>query len=995
MKHITKKRIGRKHIISIALAASLVLFLTLSIILTHVLENGGEDKPQKEPPQIIEGEAIKNGMALAYPEIEGKPNLTFINVQNPPDPTDEEGGEFGFFYDKDEGCHILYYMDSDGNPVSYFPDIYYQDSSFNYSSIFATEAVSGVPVTLVDYLCHALQTPYFEERIPFETDAEKQKMLLSEFGLAEGKYTTISFSYLDADKKEIDRVIKIGEKSVTGTGYYFTVTDNGVERPYIYSSLSNYFEYALSNMTEFIKPLIVAPGLSANKGQEPYYTTGYYQWLNEIHDGSCKCDNSCECFGKCDKGNCTCGCIITEIPDDETRVIAYVDTVSSSISGGASAYKSTGIKPIEIDLVEYKRLLKKYVDAGALSSYEKASYERIINTLVGKSLGEGGFTVTLVSPKSIIDFSDKSSVRYEYVITSVEAIITDTADITSPGTSVGENNLITVTYTAKLGDKTLFDKPAHAVIDLTSLGLDSQTTDAIRASRIGESLNIAFSVDYTKENATKKSSKYVITEIIDIYDENDERISKVNERSKVGYRYEVWVDGVCIGSATYWLDLSAIEKGSEDVKIKNALLNLKVGKVNLEFDEHNAYYEYFLSFTSYEFDKIDYFITSETVSAFRFKNNSERDPYYGESMYETLMEDEHKLYGLNSGVCETLVKILGGSSEDSSTGTGAGLVGDEVVAVGLTPEVMRRYKLYAHTIYFELPRSILTKPVPEGETVDPNAPEDLIFSDELGFTLYISDVDPETNMRNIACDLYDVVTRVPAEDFAFLDYDFESFWARRNMIMVDVAYIDYIGVEFHTSDYVGNYKFDVIQNSQNNRVGISVSASGECTSNKFIEFINDPDYSKYVDYEGGASLKDLYKFESGIESSDLAYLETLGESSFRDVMHMLFYVTYVNLLSDEERAEAPSSDDLVMKMTLKLDPEQSKNASPHTYVYNFYRIDDRRVRVSLHMEDSDGDVRVSAVSDFYISTFAFKKIASGYISLLNAEMIDINEGYPD
>lgn len=992
MKHITKKRIGRRQMLSIALAASLVLFLTLSIILTHVLEKGGEDKPPKETPQIIEGEAIKNGMALAYPEIESKPDLTFINVQNP---TDEDGGEFGFFYDKDEGCHILYYMDSDGNPVSYFPDIYYQDSSFSYSSIFATETISGVPVTLVDYLCHALQTPYFEERIPFETDAEKQKLLLSEFGLSEGKYTTISFSYLDADKKEIDRVIKIGEKSVTGTGYYFTVTDNGVERPYIYSSISNYFEYALSNMTEFIKPLIVAPGLPSNKGQEPYYTTGYYQWLNEIHDGSCKCDSSCECFGKCDKGACTCGCIITEIPDDETRVIAYVDTVSSSISGGTSAYKNTGIKPIEIDLVEYKRLLKKYVDAGALSSYEKDSYERIINTLVGKALGEGGFAVTLVSPKSIIDFSDKSSVRYEYVITSVEAIITDTADITSQGTPVGENNLIKVTYTAKLGEKTLFDKPAHAVLDLASLGLDSHTVDAIRASEIGESLNIAFSVDYTKENATKKSSKYVITEIIDIYDENDERISKVNERSKVGYRYEVWVDGVCIGSATYWLDLSAIEKGSEDAKIKNALLNQKVGKINLEFDEHNAYYEYFLSFTSYEFDKIDYFITSETVSAFRFKNNSERDPYYGESMYETLMEDEHKLYGLNSGVCETLVKVLGGSSEDSTTGTGAGLVGDKVLAVGLTPEVMRDYKLYAHTIYFELPRSILTKPVPEGEKVDPNAPEDLIFDDELGFTLYISDVDPETNMRNIACDLYDVVTRVPAEDFAFLNYDFESFWARRNMIMVDVAYIDYVGVEFHMSDYVGNYKFDVIQNSQNNRVGISVSASGECTSNKFIEFINDPDYSKYVNYEGGASLKDLYKFESGVESTDLAYLETLGESSFRDVMHMLFYVTYVNLLSDEERAEAPSSDDLVMKMTLKIDPEQSKNASPHIYVYNFYRIDDRRVRVSLHMEDSDGDVRVSAVSDFYISTLAFKKMASGYISLLNAEMIDINEGYPD
>ena len=79
-------------------------------------------------------------------------------------------------------------------------------------------------------------------------------------------------------------------------------------------------------------------------------------------------------------------------------------------------------------------------------------------------------------------------------------------------------------------------------------------------------------------------------------------------------------------------------------------------------------------------------------------------------------------------------------------------------------------------------------------------------------------------------------------------------------------------------------------------------------------------------------------------------------------------------------------------MTLKLD----SNAAPKSqdlYVYKFYRIDDRRVRVSLHREDSDGDIRISAVSDFYISSFAFKKIASGFISLLNAEVIDINEGY--
>ena len=995
MKHIVKKRFQTKHIVALALAVSLVVFLILSIFLNKALGETDDDTTPKDPPEIIDGEAIQNGMALAYPEIETKAKITFINIKNT---SDENKGEFGFYYDKEEACHILYYLDSNGNVVPYFPEIYFQDSNFNYSTLFATTSLNGLSVTLVDFLCAALQTPYFEERIAFEENADAQEKLLSEFGLVDGEYTAVSFTYLDADGKEVNRIIKIGSKSVTGTGYYFTVIDNGVERPYIYSSLSNYMGYALSSMNEFVRPLLVAEGLSTDKGQAPYLTTGYYQWLNRIHNGKCECTAECACGGKCESNDaCTCGdgCTKTVITDDESRVVAFVDTISSAITNSGAAYDSTGYEAYEIDLGSYARLLKKYTSQdGFIPGYESRSYERIIKALLGKSLGDGGFAVSLLTPKSIIDFSDKSSVTYDYTIISVDAIITDGVDITEAGVAVDSHDLIKVTYTAKLGEKNLFSAPAQAVIDISCSGIDAATVAKIRAAKTGDSVDISFSVEYTKDNATKKSSKYIITEILDIYDSEDKQIKKVNETAKVGYRYEVWMDGVCVGSATYWLDLSAIEKGSEDAKIKSALLNKMVGTVNLEFDEHSAYYEYFLSFTSYDVKEISYFITSELVSAFKFQNSSERDPYYGESLYENLMEDEHKLYGLNSGVCETLVKILGGVSDETSTGTAAGLSGDEVVAIGLTPEVLEKYGLYAHTIYFELPRGILIKATNEEES-DPEALDDYIFNAELGFTLYISEVDYETNTRYIASSLYDVVTRVPAEDFVFLKYDFETFWARRNLILMDVNHIDYLSIEFHTSDYKGNYKFDVRQNASQNEIGVSVTASGECTTNKFIEFINDPDYAKHVDINGGTSLKNLYKYESGIESTNLSYMDTLGASSFRDVMHMLYYVTYVNLMTDEERAEAPSEDELVFKMVLKVDPESAKKVSPYEYVYEFYRVDDRRVRVSLYQRDLNGKTQVSPVSDFYISTFAYKKITSGFISLLNAELIDMNVGYKD
>ena len=71
---------------------------------------------------------------------------------------------------------------------------------------------------------------------------------------------------------------------------------------------------------------------------------------------------------------------------------------------------------------------------------------------------------------------------------------------------------------------------------------------------------------------------------------------------------------------------------------------------------------------------------------------------------------------------------------------------------------------------------------------------------------------------------------------------------------------------------------------------------------------------------------------------------------------------------DEIREQEPDPDDLIMKMTLNLN-ERSPYASPHTYVFGFYRIDDRRVRVSIHQEDINGNAVTESVADFYISTF--------------------------
>jgi hypothetical protein len=69
-------------------------------------------------------------------------------------------------------------------------------------------------------------------------------------------------------------------------------------------------------------------------------------------------------------------------------------------------------------------------------------------------------------------------------------------------------------------------------------------------------------------------------------------------------------------------------------------------------------------------------------------------------------------------------------------------------------------------------------------------------------------------------------------------------------------------------------------------------------------------------------------------------------------------------------------------------------SSAYPYVYEFYRIDDRRVMVSVYRLGTDG-VHINEVSDFFISIFAFKKMVRNFVNLLNGAEINVDSGYGD
>ena len=78
----------------------------------------------------------------------------------------------------------------------------------------------------------------------------------------------------------------------------------------------------------------------------------------------------------------------------------------------------------------------------------------------------------------------------------------------------------------------------------------------------------------------------------------------------------------------------------------------------------------------------------------------------------------------------------------------------------------------------------------------------------------------------------------------------------------------------------------------------------------------------------------------------------------------------------------------MMKMSVQLDRQA------YSYTYDFHRVDDRRIMVTLYRTDAEGNRVSEAVSDFYISTFAFKKIVRAFFDVLNLKTVDNEVGYP-
>ncbi len=973
MKYI-KKKVNQFHL-AIILSCIFALLVGTGVVLGLTLFKDEPNTPAQKP-EVLEGESVHYNSTVAYPVIEetDMQSITVENTVKGEGNNPDQKNYFKFERPKPGEAMSIYYSLNHGDAdekieyIEYLPEIFDKEN-IDYSSLYAIELNDGYKgIYKLSYLSNALEVAYFRERIVLSNDAEKREKELHAYGLAEGEYAKVTFEYLEY-KDENDKVgtlkthtIKIGEQNISGNGYYFMVDD----RNYVYTSTSNHYDYALAGFESFVKSNLVIEGLEIDNGYGPFLTTNFTQWVNQMHEN------------------------IGDKVVDGSKVIVYSDVITPinlpDESYGATGVIGDGYLPSEYSQIELD-----------LSEMTGDSYERLHRMLVGKKIGsyeQAPLLITLPTRTgvfNIVEFDKNGKADYVYEICKIESILTNDGELCDTGRVVGENNLIKVTYNLKINGKKIGSK-YHGVIDISEDFVNSAESQ-IRASAIGElTTPISIEVNYSKNNSVNIQGKKVMTEIVSILSpDGKDPLRRVTKNCVVAYKYKVIVDGVVteenkVGN----IDFSKVDFTDDSKNLsEKALFAMIEGKTRgkfkddkMVFETQTYYFQFVYEFLAYSIKSIDYFVTKEMVVSFRFQNYSERDPYYGGSLYENLIDDERKLYGLNASACENIVQMLGGVSGDSESNTANGLAGTETVAVGITPEIMYDKGLYAHTIYFELPRLITIK---DGST-DENQVDDYDYYGKIGFNLYISPEQPD-NTRFIASDLYDVVAKIDGENFKFLDYEFTDFWARRDMFMMNIKVIDEVDVKLDMSDVYGLYSFEIRHNVENNfdkvEVKVTPDPSVECSDSELLDYMNGKNATQ-VDL--GNFYNSIYE---GDPIADDFKPDTIGAGLFKEWIRMIYYTGYTGALSESEKQELEVS---TSKALLTLSFKASSNANK--YVYEFYRISDRKIAVKLY-QLSPSNVKTDTVSDFYISTFAFQKIVRNFLGILNGEIINTDTGYED
>ncbi len=993
---VVKKKM-KKPLIVVILAAILAVFTVAAILLDTFLLIDPPDNTTKKDPPVVDtsiGESTYLNSAVAYPRTdEAHISSLFISGDN----------RYGFKREEDDGPFIFSYQAADGKIYRYDPPIHNADPNFEYEDVYATEQGDGYgTIKKLTYLTTAFGTLYFDEKMEISKDEDERKKELNAFGFGEKDdpiIVQITYSVHDTEKKDSDHSnekevtysVKVGSKLPTNSGYYYMVgvvdkDGNTDYRPYIYTTYTTYIDYAFISFTDYINPLLIAKGLPSDNAFEPYLTTDYQQYKNTVF----KYDDKTDYYPTIPFLNDT----------DGINVIVNADTITPNtdkVKADGDVLKG-GLKIEKDGTVTFN--LGKYS--------EVEDQQRIVKLFEKRNAGKFTTPLAITMPVYSNTVDVDSQLKYVYTIKSINAILTDKEDYTDTDRLVTENDKIKITYTLVKDGKNAYEQEMVGVLDLKN------APDSLKNQLKGNSVGtlagngVSFERVYDKNNSVEEKVNMVVERIISITKKDDvtEKLEKVENGSKVAISYYLVADGVRL-EGTYEEYFIIGDDESSFKEMDEALMGKKVGNdYAIEVNAYTMYSEIIASFTTYEIDEIKYFVVKDKIVSFKFQQASERDPYYGESFYVNTTGGDYDLYALNAYACEGVVKILGGLVTNASTSTG--LAGTKTVDVVITPEKMDHYNLYDYSIYFELPRGITPKEYKsENTSMDDylTGLDDYEYKTTLGFHLYISREYP-SGIRYIASDLYDVIAEIDSENFKFLDETFVDFYARRNLVLTNISNLGNIKLEFMMDDVKGTYNNKLQHNQlyayggrlyeksqltadqlslavKYDAIDVIVTPSGDCIDTKLSQYLEEKNYS-FV------SLRELYGSKNFLE------MDSLGTANFKKFIQTLYFTHYEGSIDAEAQKDALTKGKLLMRMSITM-AEGSGGESAYDYVYEFYRVSDRRVVVRLFKQnriDVNESVKTE-VSDFYVSTFSFKKLVNKYFGMMNAETVDNNVPYPD
>ena len=389
---VVKKKM-KKPLIIVILAASLVVFTVAAILLnTFLLADSGSDGTSSvlpDPEVLTEiGESVYAKNMIAYKRIE-RSQMDYINITT--SGVDKDGGEYSygytFFKDTDTSGNpfILEYTDKDGESYVHYPPIISEDAAFDINDLYAIDQNDQYQTPKLTYLCSAIGTLYFNERIKLSEDAAAKEEELRGFGLTEDEHPLeIRMIYTDSNGEQKKHTILVGDKLISGAGYYFRVDG----RDYVYTTYSSTLDYAFLEFSDYINPILTSAGLPQDNSFEPYLTTDFKQWKNTLYQPYENKEGEM-IYPTVIAGSDLVLSLVTKRPD-------Y--TGDADTGDKAGGYTETKKKDQTFSL-------------SALAKDER--YAALINSFVGKPLGACDVKITLPNYASAVDLAGETKYTYE------------------------------------------------------------------------------------------------------------------------------------------------------------------------------------------------------------------------------------------------------------------------------------------------------------------------------------------------------------------------------------------------------------------------------------------------------------------------------------------------------------------------------------------------------------------------------------------------------